>query len=304
MIITLGAFLPTVRKVPTSLASRDQRSIRQLSNDKYWRKSGARLVRRLLLFGALFTGVCLAAEASESEQGNGAPVNPSDWTIQIGVLSAYWPEFEGSDEFEPEAMPYLSFEYQDRYFIHFTDGIGVNFRKDDNVRLAASIAYAGGRDESDADELQGVGDINGGATLNLFSEYQLGKVSFDGKLVHQFSGDNTGFLVDAGVGYTFIIANTALVKPALIASFASSRYTHTYFGINVAQAQSSGLDTHDAGAGLKNVGLQVDLLRPFANHWNVLGQFKYERLLGDTADSPIVLDVNQYSVGLGIAYQF
>ena len=40
------------------------------------------------------------------------------------------------------------------------------------------------------------------------------------------------------------------------------------------------------GAGLKRVGVKVDVMRVFANQWNLVGKVKHERLLGDTADSP------------------
>lgn len=253
-----------------------------------------------LLLSMLLPNLTVAEEVAASDIDQGL----ADWTIQVGALSIYWQVYEGSDEFESLASPYISAEYKDRYFIDLIDGIGVNFRNDEQVRLAASIAYITGRDESDSDNLQGIGDINDGAALNLLSEYRFGKYSIGGKFINQLSGDNTGFVVDASAGYTSIIANTTVVKTALIASVASSRYTESYFGINDTQAAASGLDSYKPGAGVKSAGLQVDVLRAFANHWNLLGQVKYERLLGDTADSPIVLDENQYTVAIGAAYQF
>ncbi len=267
------------------------------------RKSVAWPVIILLLLVSLLPRITLAEQSSMLEEGQGA-VAQSDWISQIGVLAIHWQVYEGSDEFESTGFPYFSFEYQNRYFLHIIDGIGINFRNDGKVRLAASIAYATGRDESDADNLVGLGDISDGATLNLSTEYKFGLYSIGGKITNQITGDNTGLLVNTNVAYTHIIANTTVVKPALIASIANSRYTETYFGVNEDQAAASGLNSYSPGAGLKSAGVKVDVMRVFANQWNLVGQVKYERLLGDTADSPIVLDKNQFTVALGVAYQF
>lgn len=266
-------------------------------------KSIAWPVITLLMLVALLPRITLAEQSAMLEGSQGA-IAQSDWTSQVGVLAIYWQVYEGSDEFESTGFPYFSFEYQNRYFLHVSDGIGINFRNDGIVRLAASIAYAAGRDESDADNLLDLGDISDGATLNLLTEYQFGLYSIGGKISNQISGDNTGLLVDTHVAYTHIIAHTTVVKPALIASIANSRYAETYFGINEAQAASGGLDSYSPGGGLKSAGLKLDVLSVFANQWNLVGQVKYERLLSDTADSPIVLDENQFTVALGVAYQF
>ena len=142
----------------------------------------------LLMLVALLPRITLAEQSAMLEGGQDAAAQ-SNWTSQIGVLAIYWQVYEGSDEFESTGFPYFSFEYQNRYFLHFSDGIGINFRNDGKVRLAASIAYATGRDESDADNFLGLGDISDGATLNLLTEYQFGLYSIGGKITNQITGD-------------------------------------------------------------------------------------------------------------------
>ncbi len=95
-----------------------------------------------------------------------------------------------------------------------------------------------------------------------------------------------------------------LVKPEIIVNIANSQYAETYFGINDTQAAASGLNTYSPSAGIKSAGVQIDVMRMFTNKWSLLGQIKYERMLGDAADSPIVLDENQYALGLAAVYEF
>ncbi|MCP4215639.1 MAG: MipA/OmpV family protein, partial [bacterium] len=90
-------------------------------------------------------------------------------------------------------------------------------------------------------------------------------------------------------------------------TYASQDYMDAYFSIDADNAARSGLDTFDADAGFKDVGVEVALSYSPWERWNFTTTAGYTRLLGDAADSPIVDDegnANQYSSGIVVTYNF
>jgi len=80
-----------------------------------------------------------------------------------------------------------------------------------------------------------------------------------------------------------------------------------YFSINGKNANRSGLKTFDADAGFKDVGVSLPVTYSPWEHWSIMGAVVYKRLLGDTADSPVVDDegnANQFVGGMLLIYRF
>lgn len=227
-----------------------------------------------------------------------------DWEIQLGAFAVYRPEYEGSDDYEFTGLPLINIEYKRRFFINTNKGAGVYLWKDSQFEFGVGIGYVFGRDEDDSDDLEGLGDIDGGASLNVFAKYEIGDISFGADFLHQISGDDTGFLVDLNVAYDVRISDKFFLKPEIITSFASDDYMDAYFGVAGAQSLSSGLATFDPDSGFKGVGGRILGIYSLSDTWIIQGMLGYERLLGDAVDSPVVQDENQYRVVLGLAYRF
>ena len=80
-----------------------------------------------------------------------------------------------------------------------------------------------------------------------------------------------------------------------------------YFGIDGADAARSGLDTFDADAGFKDVGLTLASRYCGREGWGLTGIAAYKRLLDHAEDSPVVDDegdANQLFAGPLITYGF
>ena len=79
-----------------------------------------------------------------------------------------------------------------------------------------------------------------------------------------------------------------------------------YFGINAANAASSGLDQFDADAGFKDASLELSATWRLSDRWSLTGLGVYKRLLGDASDSPITDDVgneNQFLAGVLVNFR-
>ena len=86
-----------------------------------------------------------------------------------------------------------------------------------------------------------------------------------------------------------------------------SKYTRAYFGVAPAASLSSGLPAFDAGGGVQSVGLTAGYLRQLSDRWGLAAYARYDRLVGDAADSPVTRELgsrNQPSVGLAVSYTF
>ena len=85
------------------------------------------------------------------------------------------------------------------------------------------------------------------------------------------------------------------------------KYMRTYFGVTPEEAALSGLSVHDPHGGFAAIGLATGLTYQFSYHWGMRATARYERLIGDAGDSPIVQDrgsQDQFRAGLALTYTF
>ncbi len=86
-----------------------------------------------------------------------------------------------------------------------------------------------------------------------------------------------------------------------------AKYTRAYFGVTPAAAATSGLAAYDPGGGIQSVGVTAGYHRMFGEQWGAAVYGRYDRLVGDAADSPITRSLgsrNQPSVGIALSYIF
>ena len=90
-------------------------------------------------------------------------------------------------------------------------------------------------------------------------------------------------------------------------TFADDAYNDAYFSVAPEDSAASGLPAYSAGGGLQSAGVTVGYLRQFTRRWGIYSYAKYDRLVGDAADSPIVRQHgsrNQLSGGVALTYTF
>lgn len=88
---------------------------------------------------------------------------------------------------------------------------------------------------------------------------------------------------------------------------ASGRYAETYFGVTPRESAATGVPAYSPDGGLLAAGAVVGVRRQLTRRWGVFGYAKYDRLLGDAADSPIIDRFgsrDQWSGGLAVSYVF
>ncbi|GGB18672.1 hypothetical protein GCM10011380_05300 [Sphingomonas metalli] len=85
------------------------------------------------------------------------------------------------------------------------------------------------------------------------------------------------------------------------------KFNRAYFGVSQADSLTSGIAPYDPKGGIQAVGAAASALRQLGSRWGVYGYAKYDRLVGDPADSPVVRRFgsrNQLSAGVALSYTF
>lgn len=89
--------------------------------------------------------------------------------------------------------------------------------------------------------------------------------------------------------------------------FSDARYQRAYFGVAPAASLASGLPTYRPGGGVHGVAVASGASYALNARWGLFGYARYERLVGDTAKSPIIRELgsrDQLSGGIGLNYTF
>jgi len=227
--------------------------------------------------------------------------------VRIGLGPQVTPSYPGADEVR--FGPYINvdtargdtpfgFEAQDESFgftVINANGIGagpsVSIQRS---RTNADVGTSIGKVKTTI-EAGGFLTAYAAPNLRLRAELRRGLGGHDG-FVGEVSAD---LIMRDGDNYVFAIGPRVVLSGA--------RYQRAYFGVTPAQRQATGLALYRPGGGVQSVGGTAGLTYQFSRRWGVMTYGRYDRLLSDAADSPVVRQLgsrNQFSGGLGLTYTF
>lgn len=214
---------------------------------------------------------------------------------------AFKPEYPGADEYEVSPLPHVDIVWKDRVFLNEGRGLGVYALKGQTYSLGASIAYHGGRD--DDDRLRGMGEIDATAQARVFGQIQLGRLSL-GTTFARDLGEGEGSTLEFNASTPFALGQRWTLKPGIKATFADDDYMESWFGVSAPQAAASGLGRYRPDGGLMSAGVFLNTSYQLTQRWTVSSSLKLEKLMGDAADSPVVEQELQPSLGVTVGYRF
>lgn len=88
-------------------------------------------------------------------------------------------------------------------------------------------------------------------------------------------------------------------------TWSGNRYQDAWFGVTSSASVASGLPAFDPDAGIQAYGATASFLTQLGPQWGISAYAKYDRLVGDAADSPITRiygSRDQFAGGLGLSY--
>lgn len=252
---------------------------------------------------------CLAVALAPGAFADGPPAGAKkDWSIVVGGGGLYTPDYEGSDDYEFRALPFLRVQYQDWLTFSVPEGLKVAVVNEDGFKVGAIAGYRFDRDADDNVALAGWGDVDGAFELGAFADYKIDAIKFSLDVRQGISGDDAGLIATLGARYEARMAG-AIISFGPKVSWVDDDYAQTYFGITPAQAGASvlGYAPYAVDGGIKDYGLGLMVMVPIGDAWSLTGLASVSQLTGDAADSPIVAtegSETQFMLGLFAGYRF
>ncbi|WP_340676630.1 MipA/OmpV family protein [Paraglaciecola sp.] len=164
------------------------------------------------------------------------------------------------------------------------------------VRLASD-----GYSVDDEPQLIGLKDtdevVEAGVKFNWGSKWGEIQVS----VAHDISSEHESFVADIGYVYGWQISDIT-VALSLSAAFQSSDAANYYYGVNADQVLEN-RPLYESGS-LVNLSAGYFVDKPINNYWHIIHFAQFTRYSDDVKDSPLTVNDNGLSAGLGVTYAF
>ena len=239
-------------------------------------------------------------------------VLPGVTNIRVGLGPVIAPAYEGSNDYKVKAAPLISFRYRDLIQVD-NNNIRVNiFGRDSifessNFKAGPLLKLDFGRDETDSPDLAGLGDVGTSLELGVFASYTIGPTRARIRVQHDVISGHSGMRVIGDLGVAVYRSNKLIVTSNLSTTWSDGSYMDSFFGVTAAQALASGLPVFDATSGLKDISLAFGSNYVVSEHWALVANAGYSKLLGDAKNSPIVAirgSSSQFVGGVFAVYSF
>lgn len=226
----------------------------------------------------------------------------------IGMGAGLAPDYEGSANFRAYPIPQARFNWADGCHVNL---LGPVIRADlvpsTMFGFGPMLRYRPARDSVEDEKVRLMEEVDPAVEAGVFGTLAFGRLFFYAAANRDTGDANDGFLVDVSAGYRVRIERNTRMVFLAVGTWADDQFMDTYFSVDSDNAGNSGLPEYKAGAGIKDVGIVVALKYNINWHWGITGIWKYTRLLGDAADSPLVDqrgDPNHFLNGLIVNYNF
>ena len=230
-----------------------------------------------------------------------------DYRVRVGIGAQLQPEFKGADDTEVAPLWDVDIARGSNPFRFEApdDSFGIRLISGKGFAAGPAANIEGSRKNSDVGAQ--VGKVSTTFEAGAFAEYEMGEnFRLRGELLKGIGG-HRGLVGSLGGDYIARDGDRYVfsVGPRLL--FSDGRYQRAYFGVDSEAAAATGLPVYRPDGGLYAAALASGLSYQFSPKFGLFGYARYERLLGDSAKSPIIRELgsrNQLSGGLGLSYTF
>ncbi|CAB3668923.1 MipA/OmpV family protein [Achromobacter kerstersii] len=231
-------------------------------------------------------------------------------TLGVGVA----PRYSGSDESSAVPIFGAGVRSPNGFFLGTDHGLGWETQALDSTFRFYVLPSASRKDHKKgyqgSDKLRGMGDIKSRAQIGMDAETMLGPVMLSATLGHAFKkGDDRDVgsaytLLNLGASTTVYEGSAGALSLALSGTLGDGNYMRTWYGVSSQQSAKSGYRRYDPKGGLESMSLGATWALPLNKAWSWTVAAEARRLFGDAADSPIVKERNQYTIGTMVTYTY
>jgi outer membrane protein len=256
-----------------------------------------RKLQMMLIVGAAI--VCLMAGFSSAAYA-------ADVSLGAGVGLA--PEYEGSEDYVAVPIPYVNLTWSNHMAINWLGNKAkLNLIPSPYWKAGLIGEYIPERGDVDNSAVDDLKDVDSSLMLGGFFGFEYNNWSASIEAMQDVADGNDGSIIRLNGGYRIPFDQSFNLFLGAFTTWADDDYMQAYFEIDAGDAARSGLQTFEADAGFKDVGLNLTASYKPWEHWGFMGMASYKRLLGDAEDSPVVDDegdANQFSGGVLVFYKF
>jgi outer membrane scaffolding protein for murein synthesis (MipA/OmpV family) len=261
-----------------------------------------RLKSTALAAAALLCASAAAAQDPGLPESEDVPLPQRQFVIDLGLGVSAGPRYDGADEYLAQPVPIIGVG---RVTL---PGIG-EFGGEDprrGVFFFPTFDYIGSREPGDSSDLKGTEEVDWALAVGFGAGYRYDWWRVFAQLDYGFNG-YSGFRGQIGADVVAEPADRVSLSIGPRLAWAGGDYMSTYFTVTPAEARASDgrLSAYDADAGLRAAGISALGSYALTDRVFLLLNARYDRLVGDAGDSPIVKagDPNQLTFGVGLSYR-
>ncbi|HEX8513375.1 MAG TPA: MipA/OmpV family protein [Allosphingosinicella sp.] len=264
-------------------------------------------MRRTMLAAAtlplLLAGWSAPAAAQEKEETE----KKEPRRIRVGVGAQLVPSYPGADDHSLSPLVDVSIARGSKPFDFEApdESFGPSLISAGGLEIGPALNFEGSRTAKDvgADLDKVPFTFEAGA----FVEYEFSsKFRFRAE-ARKGLGGHDGWTGQAGADFVARDGDEWLFSIGPRITVSDGRYHRAYFGVTAPESVRTGLAVYQPGGGIQAVGATAGFLTQLSERFGLYSYAKYDRLVGDAADSPVVRSFgsrNQLSGGLALTYTF
>jgi MipA family protein len=258
---------------------------------------------KALLAAAAFPALLFATSAAA--QDDSAPKEPRRFRVALGP--ELLPKFPGSEDLRLAPLIDVSMARGDEPFEFEAadESFAIPLINTGGFAIGPALNLEGSRRRSETD--LPVDEVGITVEAGGFAEFWLGSsIRAHGEVLKGVNG-HKGVVGNVMLDYVARDGDKWLFSVGPRVSLSDGRYQDAYFGVNPAASARTGLAVYNPGGGVHAVGASATALYQFDRSWGIYGYAKYDRLVSDAADSPIVRTIgsrNQFSGGAALTFTF
>ena len=253
---------------------------------------------RYLLISAAFL---FPAQASAQDLSDGEPRR-----VRVALGPQLVPSYPGSDDLVLRPLFDIARARGDAEFAFEApdESFGFTLVRTGNLTFGPSLGLEGKRKSSEVGGT--LPDVGFTVEVGAFAQYAVSENIRLRAEARQGLGGHDGFISVLSADYVLRDGDRQLLSVGPRLKLTDSNYQDSYFGIRPEDA-SPGLPAYDADGGVQSAGVAAGYIRQFTPRWGIYSYVKYDRLLADPADSPVVRQFgsrDQIAGGAALTYTF
>lgn len=246
--------------------------------------------------------ICWAAPAVAQDNDDDEPRR-----YRIGAGAQVKPSFPGSEDVSLRPMFDISRARGDTPFDFEApdEGFGFSLFGTGDLSFGFAVGFEGSRKRSEIGA--NLPKVDFTVEAGAFAQYEMTdniRLRVEGR---RGLGGHDGWIGSVGADYVARDGDDWLFSIGPRLTLSDNSYQDAYFSVAPEYSGPSGLPTYDADGGLHAAGVTASFLKQLTPRWGIYSYAKYDRLIGDAGDSPIVRELgsrNQFSGGAALTYTF